>query len=183
MTRFRRPYALRDRIRPFMAGLLEGTPLVEVAIEGLRRGPPDDLRRDYESRILRGGSTEQIHAALLIGLCEDSQERMAVAFEHRFGLSRDGYMRKVEASESAMNGHALLKAGERYVKDTIGQVKRLLESGKVTSDKAQMELASIIYAHGTAEDAQEALSGGRPISQFARHILSFKCGSHKGYEA
>ncbi len=183
MTTFKKPYHLRDRVRPFMAGLLEGTPLVEVALEGLRRGPPDDLRREYESRILRGGSTEQIHAALLTGLGGESQDRMAIAFEHRFGLTRDSYRRKVESSESSMNGFALLQEGDRYVKDTIGQIKRMFASRMITSEKAQMELASMIYAHGSAEDATEIIAGGHATSQFARHVLRFKCGYQNGYEA
>ena len=176
-------YRLRDRIRPFRAGLLEGSPLVEVAVEGLRRGVDAELRKDYEIRVATHGSTEQIHAAVLAGLDDDVQELMAVSFLHRFRMTLAEYSRKVESSESGMNGYNLVRDGERYLKDTMEQVVRMLKSGNVTSDKAQTELATIIYSDGTEQQARELLSCGRVSGKFARHILTFKCGDHRGYEA
>ncbi len=176
-------YTFRDKIKPFLAGLLEGSPLVEVAVEGLRRGVDADLRRQYEIRIATHGSTEQIHAALLAGLEGDAQDLMALTFQQRFKLTLAEYSRKVESSESGMNGYNLLREGERYLKATMEQAVRLLKSGKVTSDKAQTEFASLIYSDGTVEQARELLACGKVDSAFARHILGFKCGTHKGYEA
>ncbi len=176
-------YRFRDKVKPFLSGLLEGSPLVEVAVEGLRRGVDADLRRQYEIRVATHGSTEQIHAALLAGLEGDAQDLMALTFQQRFRLTLAEYSRKVESSESGMNGYNLLREGEKYLKATMEQAARLLKSGKVTSEKAQTELASMIYADGTVEQARELLSSDKVDSVFARHILTFKCGTHKGYEA
>lgn len=176
-------YTFRDKIKPFLTGLLDGSPLVEVAVEGLRRGVDADLRKEYEIRIATHGSTEQIHAALLAGLEEDAQDLMALSFQQRFRLTLAEYARKVESSESGMHGYNLVREGEKYLKATMEQVVRLLKSGKVCSEKAQTELASMIYADGTIEQARELISCGKVDSAFARHILAFKCGTHKGYEA
>ncbi len=176
-------YRFRDKVKPFLAGLLEGSPLVEVAVEGLRRGVGADLRRQYEIRVATHGSTEQIHAALLAGLEGDIQDLMALSFQQRFRLTLAEYSRKVESSESGMNGYNLLREGDKYLRATTEQAARLLKSGKLTSDKAQTEFASLIYSDGTVEQARELLSSDKVDSVFARHILTFKCGTHKGYEA
>src|SRR5512143_250827 len=176
-------YTLRDKIKPFLAGLLEGSPLVEVAVEGLRRGVDAERRADYEIRVATHGSTEQIHAAMLSGLGEDTQDLMAASFQQRYRLTLAEYAKKVESSESGMNGYNLVREGEKYLKATMEQAARMLKSGKVTSEKAQTELASMIFADGTVEQARELLACDNVDSAFAKHILTFKCGTHKGYQA
>ncbi len=176
MSRFRERYPLRERLRPFISGLLEGTPLVEVAIEGLRRGPPDDLRREYETRILQGGSTEQIHAAMLIGLSGEAQDRMAVAFKKRYQITLVEYTKKVESSESGMHGFGLVREREKYIKRTVEQAARLLAAGKVTSECAQEELAWVLAVDGTPEQAREVIAGGKVTCGTAYQMLRFKTG-------
>jgi hypothetical protein len=176
-------YTFRDKIKPFLAGLLEGTPLVEVAVEGLRRGVDAERRKEYEIRIATHGSTEQIHAAMLSGLEPDTQDLMAVTFQQRYKLTLIEYSKKVESSESGMQGYNLVREGEKYLKSTMEQAVRLLRSGKVTSAQAQMDLASMIYTDGSEAQAREALAGGKITATYARHILRFKCGEHNGYQA
>jgi hypothetical protein len=176
-------YGLRSKIKPFLAGLLEGSPLVEVAIEGLRRGVSGGRRRDYELRIARHGSTEQIHAALLCGCGIGIQELMAEAFQARYNITLAEYSKKVESSESGMNGHNLVRAGAEYVKATMEQAARLLRSGTVDSDKAQTDFAAMIFADGTEEQAKDVLASGKITSHFAGHILRFKAHRNPGFDA
>jgi hypothetical protein len=176
-------YTFRDKIKPFLAGLLEGSPMVEVAVEGIRKGVGGEARKAYERRVAASGSTEQIHAALLAGLETHAQELMVISFQQRYRLTLADYGRKVESSESGMHGYNLVRDGEKYVKATMDQATRLLKSGKVTSERAQTDLASMIFADGTEEQARELLAGDRVTCGFARHILTFKCGEHRGYEA
>ncbi len=176
-------YTFRDKIKPFLSGLLEGAPLVEVAVEGIRRGVGGGLKHEYVIRVAANGTTEQIHAAMLAGLEANLQDLMAKAFQQRYWITLADISRKVEGAESGMNGHNLVREGGEYVIRTMEQATRLLRSGKISAERAQIDLASMIFADGTEEQAREALADGRVTSGFARNILTFKCGAHKGYEA
>ncbi|MFN7991743.1 MAG: hypothetical protein U0R44_06330 [Candidatus Micrarchaeia archaeon] len=185
-SKFSKPegaYLTRHKIKPFLAGLLEGSPLVEVAIEGLKRPIADDLRREYELRVARHGNTEQIHAAMLAGCSNESQDMLAAAFEHKYNLRMNSEHERAYTSESGMHASVVLEISDRYKKHTLGQIVRLLKSGKVSADKAQMTFASMIFAEGSAEQASELLTSGKVSSMFARHVLRFKLGEHGGYDA
>jgi hypothetical protein len=175
-------YRFKDKIKPFLRGLLEASPLVEVAIEGLKRAVPEDLRKEYQYRIAKNGTTEQIHAALLAGVGKETQDMFAAAFEHKFNMTKQGYDERVYSSESALSAPGTFAMKDRYIKSTIEQIIRLFHGGKINSGEAQRTFALIIFADGTSEQAKELLACDSVGGQ-ARHILIFKGGDHKGYEA
>lgn len=177
------PYPLRDRVRPFFRGLVSASPLVEVALEGLKRDLPDDSRRKYVSRIAGAGSTRHIFRAFLWGLRPSEQDLLGEAFEAKYHAAKLGYDRDIYESESALGAPAVWEMKKRYMAEALGDAVMLLREGHVASEKAEMAFASLIWADGMRESASELLEGGRVRSMFARHILGFKSSGHAGFEA
>lgn len=161
-----RPYPLRQKVGPFIRGLLEASPLVEVAVSGLGRGITAGERAGYISRIAGRGAARHIYRAFLFGLDEDEQETLGRAFELRYEASR----RMGEGAQGRWGS----RVGEMEARDMVASAFILLRDGHVDSVKAQLGFACILYADGMKEHASELISKGR-LGRMALEVLVSKC--------
>jgi hypothetical protein len=168
------PYPISHRVKPFFKGIIDASPLVEIALEGLSRDLPQERRKEYIGKIARSGSTRHIFRAFLGGLSVKEQDALGDAYEAKYQAAKNQYDQDVYGSESALGAPMTWQLKKRYIMDTVTDAFILLRDGYVVSEKAQLSLAGIIYADGLVEHAQE-LVGNRALNVFAVQILRFKC--------
>jgi hypothetical protein len=164
-------YPVRERVGPFMKGCLVGSPLVEVALEGLRRGVEGEGMRRYEGRVSARGSVAQICEALRSGRDGPAQEAMAAAVMGR-------YEESLTHSCHAESAHGIPFLLPRIVDVSavlrvfaVREVIRCVESGAVTSHAAQDSLAAFVAAIGKPPEIRELLGCGKVTSDQAAGIL------------
>jgi hypothetical protein len=171
-------YTFRHKIAPFFSGLMTYRPLVEVAVEGLRKGVGGEQGRAYEARVLARGTTEQLCAALACGLDENAQEEMAKRLRERYLVQKSDLPTVAYIHGTAINVPSMivhiqtpLDATKVYAASTIALVAKAIKSGVVTSPKAQAELMGLVVAEGTPKDAFEILNCGKISSPDAIELL------------
>lgn len=169
-------YSMRQKIGPFIRGLLDASPLVEIALSGLERDVAESERSAYIGRIAERGSTSHIFRAFQSGLGIGEQEALASAFERRYEASKLQYEKDLHGSESALSAPMLLELRRTYMRDSVAHAFILLRDGYVESERAQLDFASIIYADGLKEHADELMRVGS-LRNCARQVLR-----HKGTE-
>ena len=166
-----------------LVGLIDDSsgPLVEIAMDSLlsKRDIPPELRITYMKRILVSATTEQIYKLIMNECPKDEQEVLVKAFDLRYAQTKTKFDEKIQTAESGMHASNLFARCGEYKKITLVQTRDMLTSGKLTSEKAQQTLASIIWAEGTEQQAREILERGSVIG-FAQHILLFKCREQPG---
>ncbi len=156
-------YSFRHKIAPFLKGFVTGGPLVEVALEGLRRGVAGERGKGYESRVASKGNVHQICEALAWGVEDRAQLEMARALRTRFDdeRSRMSYILHpgVPMCVPAVIIHApkVTDLSAAFTATFMWKAIGVLESGSVTSVPAQAELIRLVLERGTANDAARLL--------------------------
>ncbi|HSB46919.1 MAG TPA: hypothetical protein VLD37_02810 [Candidatus Bilamarchaeum sp.] len=168
-------YTFRQKIRPFMRGFLVGGPLVEVALEGLRRGVGEPLASEYESKVAQKGNTRQICAALRLGLGAEAEDRLAAAYAKRYALEKDREATHIVPAAS-IHVPVYIDMRPRFAAISMWEVADLLSEGKVASHKAQDGFAAMVIAEGNRNHAEKILASGKVGSGKAIALLQAKLG-------
>lgn len=164
-----------------MKGFIAGGPLVEVALEGLRRGVPGEQARKYESRLVSRGNVHQICEALAWGMEGNAQLELAKALRSRFEEERSKLRFVLHPGVPMCIPAVLVHAPKvsdlsaAYTATVMWKAIDALGTGSVSSLPAQAELIRLVLERGTADDAARLLR----VSPEAKGIIEARMLGHE----
>lgn len=156
-------YPIRERIRPFVRGLMRAKPLVEVALGGLEREEvPSRTKAVYTVRIMESGSLRDIQKALM-----RTREGSAGEGPYRQSPPLPSHLQEVLVGEFYAR---VRRQSHKEQKISAGIAHDLLTRGNVTSPEAQFKLIEVVCVRGSDEQIKSLEESEH--SQIASEILS-----------
>ncbi len=174
-------FPFRSKIAPFMKGFITGGPLVEVALEGIRRGVQGEQGRRYGSRLLERGNVHQMCEALAFGVDGEAQLALAKALRSKFEEERSA-MAFILHPGMPMCIPAVLIHGPKvsdlsaaYTATVMWKAIQVLESGSVSSLPAKAELIRMVLERGRADDTARLLR----VAPEAKELIEARLLGHE----